>query len=126
MGTSATQSGAHATPAPWVAKLRTLPALEHLELALLHHVELACAQSGVALLDQDLPGLRGSTSLARTLHPTPRTLHQDPARMHGTLSLGLHPMPYTLHLCPLHCEVARLCASTSVALVLSCSPIVGS
>lgn len=49
------------------ARVRTLAALEHLKLALLHHVELARAQAGVALLDQDLARLRSSTSLALAL-----------------------------------------------------------
>ena len=49
------------------ARARTLAALKHLELALLHHIELARAQACVALLDQDLARLRGSTSLALAL-----------------------------------------------------------
>ena len=57
----------HVVPAcTMAARQRTLAALEHLKLALLHHVELARAQAGVALFNQDLARLRG-TSMAPAL-----------------------------------------------------------
>ncbi len=44
---------------------RTLAALQHLKLAGLHDVQLAGAQPGVALLDQDLAGLHAACAVRR-------------------------------------------------------------
>ena len=62
-----------------VAGQRTLAALEHLKLALLHHIQLARAQPGVALLDQDLARLRGSTSSALAPFTASRDQHGGPS-----------------------------------------------